>query len=902
MNQPNSKFECFRTEADFQVELATGAVIRPEALASHRNLIFRVTEAGVSETLCPAENTRIINDLIRQASRAGGGMVLIPQGIYPVYTICMQSNVTLRLEQGAVLRAAIPVTEGGNYDEPETNLFAGIQDHGHTYLANSLIYGKNLQNISITGPGVLDGSNYHIRQPGEPLEYILNRWDPPFPDRRSAPGHQGVWFGNKGIALDGCDGIVLTGFTFLIGGHFALLLSGCRNIWMDHLLVDTIRDALDLDGCQDVTLRNSIFNSLNDDAICLKASFGAKKFMPVRNILVEDCKVMGFDAGSVFAGKYSRDKLAATDRCKPCGRVKFGTEASCGCDTVTVRRVEFIRSRGLCLESCDTADLHDILVEDCRMREVSSSPVFIRLGIRNRFPVTGEHSEDTLVQVRSDPFLSENERAYRSPRIRLDHPEWVLPLKEEYPIFPPAGYTPSVRRTHRVSVDGLNFFSIPDPSHPLAVNPANFAEAKDQDGNTIWYVKKWDSEQKCYTRDPKNPLTEEDLPLYANAYGSAPGNTVARAWNIVIRNMKVEDADPRYPILLQGLTDSRIRNVLLENICVTWRGGLTWEMATEQRQLNTLWHFSQFGAPRDAQILPWLVNTFFAKNEGLLPRLDWDPKLRRWVPDPYNVPELADVYPEPSNYGILPAYGLYARHVEGLTLQNVHFSLQSEDERDAVVLDDASGITLRDLKAEGKITLVKSPWRRPSGKEMVPDLPYHEEKVESLCGAEKLSVREITLSAPAPGTPPDHLYPWPTSAVPEMRYQYSIPTEIYPLPRSIYRPYAVLLDAGEQQKNTLLFALRDPAGDAWEEILGDTGTGEIITQEPTVNPQPVHLQCKAFLRRMEERIPLKAEPAFSSQGMINCFRVQLPENRTARDSVEILLMDGFREEICKFPL
>ncbi|MBR2855287.1 MAG: hypothetical protein IKE81_13270, partial [Clostridia bacterium] len=155
-----------------------GAGIRPEMLAGHGKRIFTVTDYGVTGADSPTENTRIINDLIARASEGGGGTVLIPKGIYGVYTLRMQDDVTLHLEKGAVLRAARPEAEGGNYDEPEVNLFAGIQDHGHSYLANSLIYGRDLHRIAITGSGVLDGSNYHTRKPGEPLEYILNRWDP----------------------------------------------------------------------------------------------------------------------------------------------------------------------------------------------------------------------------------------------------------------------------------------------------------------------------------------------------------------------------------------------------------------------------------------------------------------------------------------------------------------------------------------------------------------------------------------------------------------------------------------------------------------------------------------------------------------------------------------------------
>ena len=60
------------------------------------------------------------------------------------------------------------------------------------------------------------------------------------------------------------------------------------------------------------------------------------------------------------------------------------------------------------------------------------------------------------------------------------------------------------------------------------------------------------------------------------------------------------------------------------------------------------------------------------------------------------VPELADKYPEAWMFGVLPAYGLYARHVESLTLRNVRVRWEAEDARPAMVFDDA-----RELYLEG---------------------------------------------------------------------------------------------------------------------------------------------------------------------------------------------------------
>lgn len=64
------------------------------------------------------------------------------------------------------------------------------------------------------------------------------------------------------------------------------------------------------------------------------------------------------------------------------------------------------------------------------------------------------------------------------------------------------------------------------------------------------------------------------------------------------------------------------------------------------------------------------------------------------------MPELEDQYPEYFMWGVLPAYGLYARHAKGLVLNNVRFELASRDLRPAVVCDDVQDLELSGFKAE----------------------------------------------------------------------------------------------------------------------------------------------------------------------------------------------------------
>jgi len=60
------------------------------------------------------------------------------------------------------------------------------------------------------------------------------------------------------------------------------------------------------------------------------------------------------------------------------------------------------------------------------------------------------------------------------------------------------------------------------------------------------------------------------------------------------------------------------------------------------------------------------------------------------------VPELPELYPEFDMFGRLPAHGLYARHVRGLSLERVEFSAREPDGRPAIALEDVEGVHLVD--------------------------------------------------------------------------------------------------------------------------------------------------------------------------------------------------------------
>jgi len=727
------------------IRIATGSGIH--ALPAPKGPMFDITAFGAVSNGSALANQKAINAAIDAAAKAGGGTVVIPAGTFKTYSIRLRSNVGIHFaSKDSILRAAVQGTgehqDGGFYDAPEENLFAGLEDSGHAHWANSLIYGIGVHNVMISGPGLIDGS--YIDSSGFTVN-VLSGGDPREVTLRTASGVPGG--ANKAVALKDAGNIAFRDFRIRNGGHFAILGTAVDRWTVDNIIVDTNRDAFDIDTCQNLTVRNSVFNSLNDDALVLKGSFGIGKYLTSKNILFEHDTVSGYDAGSVLDQVYSTNKLVASDRDGPTGRVKFGTEGTSGLDTVTIRDMIFDRSRGFALESVDGAELANILFTDVHMKHISSSPIFIVLGDRGRAPVTG---------------ISSSEEVSPSNNVRLNDAGWILPnIVGVYGSYPPVRYIPSYDKSSPVPVGGASHpFTIVNQAAPTKLNPAS--------------IKPTD-------------------PRYANAVGQG----FAKIHNIVIRNVTVEDADPRYPIIINGLVDHPIENVSLSHINVEYRGGLTMQDAVDQRQINQSYSYTAYQAAPATQQLSWLVNTFFSKYEALLPRIGWDPAANNgagaWANDPYNVPEMPREYPEPSMLGILPAYGIYARHVNALALSGVAVNYRAVDARPAIVLDDVShskfiALDVKSAPGTPAIVEVTNNQKREPDEEFVKDATYKSTTVTDVLIPPALRVEKVTVVRPASGTPPDSLYAYPTSPSDSHPYSYSIPDDKYSPPLSVYRP------------------------------------------------------------------------------------------------------------------
>jgi polygalacturonase len=290
-----------------------------------------------------------INRAIAAAAQIGGGTVLFSAGTYLSGSIHLQSNIHLLIDAGATILGAPQNLNA--YDPAEPFVGKVYQDAGHTYFHNSLIWGENLTNISITGSGTINGGG-------------LER------DSNVAPPTTA----NKSICLKLCRNILLRDVTVFHGGWFAILVTGCDNLTVDNVTMDTDRDGIDIDCCRNTTVSNCRINSPNDDGLCPKSTYALGEPRITENLTIVNCQVSGFEEGTM---KPSRNHN---------GRIKFGTESSGGFRNCTVANCTFRSCKGLALEEVDGGILENITINNLTMMDVPDYAIYITTGKRNRTP------------------------------------------------------------------------------------------------------------------------------------------------------------------------------------------------------------------------------------------------------------------------------------------------------------------------------------------------------------------------------------------------------------------------------------------------------------------------------------------------------------------------------------
>jgi polygalacturonase len=380
------------TRRELGLGLAGAAAAALAPFPAHAARIFDLRKLGARGDGATLD-TDVVNKAIDAASRAGGGTVLFPAGRYLCFSIRLKSRVTLMLAKGAVIEAADPARHPGKYDLAEEEIDQLYQDYGHSYWHNSLIWGDDVEDVAIVGPGLIHGLGLTRNGPGarwkaQTGERPLSMQHMPVKDighlEPAAAAMRGI--GNKAISLKNGRNIRLSGFSMLKCGHFAILATGTQKLTITDLAIDTERDGIDLDCTKSVLVERCRVNTPNDDGIVVKSSFALGKSIAAEDIVVRHCAVSGYDLGTMLDGTRGTTQQLAPDQDRPTGRIKLGTESNGGYRNVLIEDCTFDHCRGLALETVDGGAMEGVIARRLVMHDITTAPIFLRIGDRRRGP------------------------------------------------------------------------------------------------------------------------------------------------------------------------------------------------------------------------------------------------------------------------------------------------------------------------------------------------------------------------------------------------------------------------------------------------------------------------------------------------------------------------------------
>ncbi|MGO4770469.1 glycoside hydrolase family 28 protein [Flavobacterium sp. W22_SRS_FK3] len=352
-----------------------------------------------TEQLC----TKAINDAIAKCSKSGGGVVVIPSGMWTTGPIYMKSNVNLHAKNGAYILFTS--------DLDQYKLIDTYFEGNKVIRCESPIMGVNLENIAITGQGIFDGNGSKWRpvkmskMGDEQWKDLIKSGGILSKDRKTWYPSEGSFIGTEEkdklpqmrtvenmkpykhilrpvmVSLVSCEKLLLDGVTFQNSPAWNVNPLMCENVTISNL---TIRnpsysqngDGLDIESCRIGTVTNCSFD-VGDDAICIKSGKdqeGRERGKPTELFVITNCVVYHGHGGFVI-----------------------GSEMSGGVRNLFVKNLTFIGTdSGLRFKSVRGRGgvVENIWMEDIRMRDIPGGAInfnlyyFVKGAVED--PVTGE--------------------------------------------------------------------------------------------------------------------------------------------------------------------------------------------------------------------------------------------------------------------------------------------------------------------------------------------------------------------------------------------------------------------------------------------------------------------------------------------------------------------------------
>jgi polygalacturonase len=247
--------------------------------------------------------TDAIQSAIDACADAGGGRVTVPAGEYMTGPLFMPSDVEFHLEAGATLLGiedfdAYPSIEGRS---------GGID--GEIYA--SLITGHDLENVSVTGHGTIDGR-------GE------SWWEAFLADKELGVDRESAFDRPPEAELDhprpftidlyDCTDVLIRDVTIRNSPSWTVHPTYCENVTVDNVTIwnpeeSENTDGINPDSCRNVRISNCHVD-VGDDCVTIKSGYdedGRRVGKPCENIVVTNCTMMRGHGGVVIGSEMSGD-------------------------------------------------------------------------------------------------------------------------------------------------------------------------------------------------------------------------------------------------------------------------------------------------------------------------------------------------------------------------------------------------------------------------------------------------------------------------------------------------------------------------------------------------------------------------------------------------------------------
>lgn len=224
--------------------------------------LYDVREFGAKGDAVSLDTTAV-QAAVDACAADGGGTVLIPQGTFVIGTLQLKSNVTLHISASGKLLGS---GHGSDYHAVDA-----IPLKGDSTLEDgnwALIFAVNADNVSIEGPGTIDGQGAQFHSPV-----------------RGTPPPSGIGGSRRPyhILLYRCKNVCIRNINLLDSAYHSVRVIQCSRVFLDgiyiHNRVNGNNDGFHFISAEFVSISNCVVKSL-DDACAL---FGSCRDVTVTN-------------------------------------------------------------------------------------------------------------------------------------------------------------------------------------------------------------------------------------------------------------------------------------------------------------------------------------------------------------------------------------------------------------------------------------------------------------------------------------------------------------------------------------------------------------------------------------------------------------------------------------------